>query len=78
MEFGYFDLEIVLIEIISWKGIQVLVSDEGICSDIIVESLGKLCLVFVKDGVLIVGNCSQIIDGVVVLFLVSGEVVEKY
>lgn len=55
--------------------------DEGLCLDLLVEGLVKLCLVFCNGqfgGIVIVGNLLQMSDGVGVVLLVFEQVVKDY
>jgi acetyl-CoA C-acetyltransferase len=63
-EAGYFDEQIVPVEVSLGKGKVVVISrDESVRSDCTMESLGKLSPVFKKDGVVTAGNSSPMSDG---------------
>src|SRR5690625_1835956 len=76
-EKGWFDDEIVPVEIKSRKGPVTLNRDEGIRSDTTLESLAGLRPAFQKDGVLTAGNSSQISDGASALLVASEAAVER-
>jgi acetyl-CoA C-acetyltransferase len=63
-EAGYFDEQIVPVEVSLGKGKTAVISrDESVRSDCTMESLGKLSPVFKKDGVVTAGNSSPMSDG---------------
>ncbi len=70
---GYFDEEIVPVEVKTRKGISLVDKDEHPKADTTVESLGKLKAVFKKEGTVTAGNASGINDGAAVLVLMSRE-----
>ena len=74
---GWFDDEIVPVEIRSRKGTTELKRDEGIRTDTTVESLADLRPAFQKDGVLTAGNSSQISDGASALLVASEAAVGR-
>jgi acetyl-CoA C-acetyltransferase len=75
---GWFQDEIVPIEINNQIGIDVMDRDEGIRPDTTLESLAALHPAFKKDGRLTAGNSSQISDGAAALLLASQAAVEKH
>ncbi|MBW4419248.1 MAG: thiolase family protein [Myxacorys californica WJT36-NPBG1] len=75
---GWFQSEIVPVEIAGKKGTQVIDRDEGIRSETTLESLAKLKPAFQDDGVFTAGNSSQISDGAAALVLASRSAVERY
>lgn len=77
-EKGYFEPEIVPMEIRVKGETVVLHSDEGIRADTTEQSLAKLRSAFDKNGVLTAGNSSQISDGASAVVLASEAAVEKY
>lgn len=52
--------------------------DEYVCYDVKIEDMLKLCLVFKKDGVVIVGNVFGLNDGVVVFMLMLVDKVKDF
>ncbi len=77
-EKGYFQTEIIPIEIKTRRGAQTLTADEGIRPDTTVESLAALRPAFKKDGVLTAGNSSQISDGAAALLVASERAVRAH
>ena len=69
---GYFDDEVVSVEIPQRKGEPVqFKNDEGVRADTTAESLGKLRPAFSKDGTITAGSASQISDGAAALVVMS-------
>ena len=52
--------------------------DEGMRSDVTVESLGKMRAAFTKEGSVTAGNASQISDGAAALVIASAAAVEQH
>lgn len=77
-EKGWFNGEIVPIELKSKKGSTILDQDEGIRPDSTAEGLGKLRPAFNPSGVLTAGNSSQISDGAAAILLASQKAVDQY
>ncbi|MFM8309829.1 MAG: thiolase family protein [Microcystis aeruginosa] len=77
-EKGWFNGEIVPIELKSKKGSTIIAQDEGIRSDSTPEGLGKLRAAFNPSGVLTAGNSSQISDGAAAILLASQKAVDQY
>ena len=75
---GWFQSEIVPVEVTGKKGTQVIDRDEGIRSETTLESLAKLKPAFQEDGIFTAGNSSQISDGAAALILASRSAVERY
>jgi acetyl-CoA C-acetyltransferase len=75
---GYFDAEIVPVEIRTRKAMTTLVADEGIRADTTPETLASLRPVFTAEGVLTAGNASQISDGAAALLLASEAAVKEH
>jgi acetyl-CoA C-acetyltransferase len=75
---GWFQSEIVPVEITGKKGTQVIDRDEGIRPETTLDSLAKLKPAFQEDGVFTAGNSSQISDGAAALVLASRSAVERY
>ena len=74
---GLFKKEIAPIEI-KTRGEKILMNyDEGIRGDTTIEGLAKLSPAFSKEGILTVGNSSQISDGAAALVLASERAVNK-
>jgi acetyl-CoA C-acetyltransferase len=74
-EKGWFNGEIVPIELKSKKGSTIIAQDEGIRADSTPEGLGKLRP---ASGVLTAGNSSQISDGAAAILLASQKAVDQY
>ncbi|MEZ4704988.1 MAG: acetyl-CoA C-acetyltransferase [Bdellovibrionota bacterium] len=69
---GFFDREIVPVEVKGPKGQTTLVStDEHVREDATLEALGKLPPVFLKDGVVTAGNASGMCDGAAMVLVTS-------
>jgi acetyl-CoA C-acetyltransferase len=77
-EKGWFNGEIVPIELKSKKGSTIIAQDEGIRSDSTPEGLGKLRPAFNPSGVLTAGNSSQISDGAAAILLASQKALDQY
>ncbi|MCZ8038212.1 MULTISPECIES: acetyl-CoA acetyltransferase PhaA [Microcystis] len=77
-EKGWFNGEIVPIELKSKKGSTIIAQDEGIRADSTPEGLGKLRPAFNPSGVLTAGNSSQISDGAAAILLASQKAVDQY
>lgn len=77
-EKGWFNGEIVPIELKSQKGSTIIAQDEGIRPDSTPEGLGKLRPAFNPSGVLTAGNSSQISDGAAAILLASQKAVDQY
>jgi len=77
-EKGWFNGEIVPIELKSKKGSTIIDKDEGIRPDSTPEGLGKLRPAFSPSGVLTAGNSSQISDGAAAILLASQKAVDQY
>ncbi|AFZ12377.1 acetyl-CoA acetyltransferase [Crinalium epipsammum PCC 9333] len=75
---GWFQSEIIPVEVTGKKGTQIIDRDEGIRSETTLESLAKLKPAFQEDGVFTAGNSSQISDGAAALVLASKSAVERY
>jgi acetyl-CoA C-acetyltransferase len=75
---GWFQSEIIPVEVTGKKGTQVIDRDEGIRLETTLDSLAKLKPAFQDDGIFTAGNSSQISDGAATLVLASKSAVEKY
>jgi acetyl-CoA C-acetyltransferase len=75
---GWFQSEIVPVEVAGKPGTQVIDRDEGIRLETTLASLAKLKPAFQADGVFTAGNSSQISDGAAALVLASQSAVERY
>jgi acetyl-CoA C-acetyltransferase len=75
---GFFRKEIVPIEVHTTKESTSLDYDEGIREDTSLKGLAKLPPAFNKDGMLTVGNSSQISDGAAALILASEQAVKNH
>lgn len=75
---GFFKKEIEPMQISTSKETVSLDYDEGIRADTSLKGLAKLPPAFHKEGVLTVGNSSQISDGAAALILASEQAVKKH
>ena len=75
---GYFDSEIVPVEVLLKKELKKIQYDEFIRSDISLEKLSKLRPVFKKDGSVTAGNASGLNDGAAYVVLMSEEKAAEY
>ncbi len=75
---GWFEAEIVPVEVPDPSGARVVTIDEGIRFDTSLEKMLSLKPVFKEDGVITAGNSSQISDGAAALVLASAEAVKRY
>ncbi|XP_016957498.1 acetyl-CoA acetyltransferase [Drosophila biarmipes] len=74
---GYFDKEIVPVEIKDRKGTQIFSKDEYIKPGSTVEGIQKLRAAFKEGGTITAGNASGVNDSAAAVLLVSGEEVAK-
>jgi acetyl-CoA C-acetyltransferase len=71
---GYFDIEIVPVQIPQRRGEPVTISeDEGIRPDTTIESLSRLKPAFAADGTITAGSSSQISDGAAAVLVTTRE-----
>ena len=75
---GFFQNEIVPVEVKTRRETLTIETDEGIRSETTMETLGKLRPAFKRDGILTAGNASQISDGASALLVASEAAVKKY
>jgi acetyl-CoA C-acetyltransferase len=75
---GFFKKEIEPMEITTSKETVSLDYDEGIRADTSLKGLAKLLPAFHKEGMLTVGNSSQISDGAAALIIASEQAVKKH
>ncbi|MEJ7928194.1 beta-ketothiolase BktB [Sphingobium sp. AN641] len=79
VESGYFDKQIVPIEIMVRRKLTVFAKDEFVRGETTKEALAKLRPVFLKeDGTVTAGNSSGINDGAAAVVLASGEAVKAH
>lgn len=77
-EAGYFDREIMPLEVTLEDGTKTTVTqDEGPRKGSTIEKLASLQTVFLKDGVIHAGNASQMSDGAAAVLLMSREKAEE-
>ena len=77
-EAGYFDVEIVNVEVPQRKGEPMVVSrDEGIRADTTVDGLATLRPAFNREGTVTAGNASQISDGAAAVVVLSKSKAES-
>ena len=74
---GYFDDEIVPVEVISRKSTTVFDSDDHLRPETTLEGLAKLRPAFAKDGFVTAGNASGIVDGAAALVICDEEYVKR-
>ena len=75
---GYFDEQIVPVEIRTRKGSSLFSRDENVRAEVTVEQLSAMKPVFVKDqGTVTAGNASSLNDGAAALVLMEGGAVER-
>ncbi|ALC49233.1 CG9149 [Drosophila busckii] len=74
---GWFDAEIVPVEIKDRKGSQMFAKDEYIKSGSSIEALQKLRAAFKEGGTVTAGNASGVNDSAAALLLMSGEELQK-
>ncbi|BFF98359.1 acetyl-CoA acetyltransferase cytosolic [Drosophila madeirensis] len=74
---GYFNKEIVPVEIKDRKGTQIFSKDEYIKAGSTVEGLQKLRAAFKEGGTITAGNASGVNDSAAAVLLMSGEEVAK-
>ncbi len=75
---GWFDKEILPVEV-ELEGIpQTITQDGGIRADTSLEKLASLKTVFLEDGILTAGNSSQISDGAAALLVASARALDQY
>ena len=75
---GWLNQEIVPVEVVGKKGLQLVEKDEGIRLDTTWEKLAGLKPAFKPDGIFTAGNSSQISDGAAALVLASAKAVKEY
>jgi len=74
---GYFQSQIVPIEIKTKKGAESFVTDEHVRKDVRPEDMAKLKTVFKKDGTVTAGNASGINDAGAAIVMVSSSFAKK-
>lgn len=75
---GYFDEQIVPVEIRTRKGSSFFSRDENVRAEVTVEQLSAMKPVFVKEqGTVTAGNASSLNDGAAALVLMEGGAVER-
>jgi acetyl-CoA C-acetyltransferase len=77
MAAGYFNSQIIPIEIKTKKGVESFVTDEHVRKDVRPEDMAKLKAVFKKDGTVTAGNASGINDAGAAIVLTSSSFAEK-
>uniref|UniRef100_A0A2K6FXF7 Acetyl-CoA acyltransferase 2 n=1 Tax=Propithecus coquereli TaxID=379532 RepID=A0A2K6FXF7_PROCO len=75
---GYFNNEMVPIEVKTRKGKQTMQVDEHARPETTLEQLQKLPPVFKKDGTVTAGNASGICDGAAAVIIASEDAVKKH
>ncbi|WP_413628097.1 thiolase family protein [Fructilactobacillus vespulae] len=71
LENGYFDEEMIPVEIKNRKEIKIITKDETVRPETNVEKLGQLRTVFQKDGTVTAGNAASLNDGASALILMT-------
>jgi len=75
---GYFDEQIVPVEIKGRKGVSLFNRDENVRPDVTVEQLSVMKPIFVREnGTVTAGNASSLNDGAAALLLMEGQTAEK-
>lgn len=75
---GYFDEQIVSVELKTRKGISHFNRDENVRADVTIEQLSAMKPMFVKEnGTVTAGNASSLNDGAAALVLMEGKAAEK-
>jgi acetyl-CoA C-acetyltransferase len=77
MAAGYFNSQIIPIEIKTKKGSESFVTDEHVRKDVRPEDMAKLKAVFKKDGTVTAGNASGLNDAGAAVVLASSSFAEK-
>jgi 3-oxoadipyl-CoA thiolase len=75
---GYFDREIVAVEIAQKKGEPLRVTRDEHPRETTIEALGKLKGVVRPDGTVTAGNASGVNDGAAALLLASGDALDRH
>lgn len=75
---GYFQEQIVPVELKTRKGVTVFDTDEHVRADASLEGMAGLRPVFKKDGSVTAGNASGINDGAAAVVLASGKAVDEH
>ncbi|RPJ55400.1 MAG: thiolase family protein [Dehalococcoidia bacterium] len=75
---GYFDREIIPVEVKMGKKVNVMKTDEHPRADATYEALSKLPPAFSKDGTTTAGNASAINDGASAVILATEKAVKEY
>ncbi|MAY56824.1 acetyl-CoA C-acetyltransferase [Pseudohongiella sp. SYSU M77423] len=79
MQHGYFDREILPIEVPQRKASPIIVNqDQGPRADTTIERLARLSPAFKKDGTVTAGNASGLNDGAAAVIVCSRETAEKH
>ncbi|OJS98388.1 acetyl-CoA C-acyltransferase family protein [Marinobacter nauticus] len=75
---GYFDKQIIPVEVRNRKGVSYFTQDENVRADVTAGQLAAMKPVFVKEnGTVTAGNASSLNDGAAALVLIEGKAVEK-
>src|SRR3954465_10784300 len=74
---GYFNAQIIPIEIKTKKGVEQFVTDEHVRKEVSTADMGKLKAVFKKDGTVTAGNASGLNDAGAAVVLMSAEHAKK-
>src|SRR5205814_6134587 len=77
MEQGFFESQIIPIEIKTKKGVEKFATDEHVRKDVKQEDMAKLKAVFKKDGSVTAGNASGLNDAGAAVVLMSSSHAEK-
>ncbi|HBX36974.1 MAG TPA: acetyl-CoA C-acetyltransferase [Pseudohongiella sp.] len=79
MQHGYFDREILPIEVPQRKASPIIVNqDQGPRADTTIERLARLSPAFKKDGTVTAGNASGLNDGAAAVIVCSRDTAEKH
>jgi acetyl-CoA acyltransferase 2 len=74
---GYFEEEIVPVEVQTRKGVTVVEHDDHMRPETTLEGLAKLRPAFAKDGFVTAGNASGIVDGAAAIVIADEEFVKQ-
>jgi len=77
LEKGYFQSQVVAIEVKSRKGVEQYTNDEHVRKDVKPEDMAKLKTVFKKDGTVTAGNASGINDAGAAIVMMEAAAAKK-
>src|SRR4051812_13177029 len=77
IEAGFFQSQIVPVELKSKKGVEQFTTDEHVRADASIENLGKLKAVFKKDGAVTAANASGINDAAAAIVMMEAKAAQR-